>query len=78
MQSPLSEKLQLIDLTQAPLMNIQEDVKKKETEVMAALDQLHKEYQSVKTLLSRYTISLFLCLLFVCCFVCGRCLLGWW
>ena len=53
-QAPLGGKLQLVDLTQAPLLNAQENIKKNESDITAALDQLHKEYQSVKTLLDRY------------------------
>ena len=52
-QPPLRDGLQLVDLTQAPLLNIQEDLKKKEFDTAAGLDQFHKEYQSVKTLLDR-------------------------
>lgn len=54
MQAPLGGELQLVDMTQAPLLNAQESIKKNESDVTAALDQLHKEYQSVKTLLDRY------------------------
>jgi hypothetical protein len=53
-QAPLGGVLQLVDLTQAPLLNAQENIKKNESDITAALDQLHKEYQSVKTLLDRY------------------------
>lgn len=55
LQDPLVGGLQLVDLTQAPLLNSQEDLKKKEVEITAGLDLLHKEYQSVKTLLDRCT-----------------------
>lgn len=57
-QTSLGAELQLVDLTQAPLLNAQESLKKNEADIMAALDQLHKEYQSVKTLLDRYGITL--------------------
>ena len=57
-QASLGAELQLVDLTQAPLLNAQENLKKNESDIMAALDQLHKEYQSVKTLLDRCAIML--------------------
>lgn len=65
-QAPLGGELQLVDLTQAPLLNAQENVKKNELDITAALDQLHKEYQSVKTLLDRYLYKS------TCIFVCDR------
>lgn len=52
--APLPAILQLVDLTQAPLFNNRDELKRKEVETTAGLDQLHKEYQSVKTLLSSY------------------------
>ncbi len=53
LQSPLDGHLQLVDLTQAPLIHAHESIKKNENDVTAALETLHKEYQSVKTLLDR-------------------------
>ncbi len=53
LQIPLEGHLQLVDLTQAPLMHAHESIKKNENDVTTALEQLHKEYQSVKTLLDR-------------------------
>ena len=60
----------MVDLTQAPLLNAQENIKKNELDITAALDQLHKEYQSVKTLLDRYLYNNMLCMYinFVCCY----------
>ncbi len=52
-QSPLEGHLQLVDMTQAPLIHAHEGIKKNESDVATALEQLHKEYQSVKTLLDR-------------------------
>ena len=56
-------------MTQAPLLNAQENLRKNESDITAALDQLHKEYQSVKTLLDRYSTNtmfmMYLCKLLV-------------
>ncbi|XP_064384983.1 uncharacterized protein LOC135333889 isoform X2 [Halichondria panicea] len=52
--SPLEGHLQLVDMTQAPLIHAHEGIKKNESDVATALEQLHKEYQSVKTLLDSY------------------------
>lgn len=66
MQASLGAELQLVDLTQAPLLNAQENLKKNESDIMAALDQLHKEYQSVKTLLDRCGIVILWSVSWVC------------
>ena len=52
-QSPLTDELQLNDLTQAPLNHLQENTKQTEFDVSGSLEQLHKEYQSVRSLLDR-------------------------
>jgi hypothetical protein len=50
----LPDQLSLNDLTQSPLGHSREAIKQTEFAVSGALERLHKEYQSVKSLLDSY------------------------
>jgi hypothetical protein len=50
----LPDELSLNDLTQSPLSHSRETIKQSEFTVSGGLEQLHKEYQSVKSLLDSY------------------------